>query len=107
MTNMLRERFLPGASSAGLVAALALSAALTASPARADRCDDLASQLKNQIDGLRVGQTAAGVIYLAPTRSSPGPIASRRRPSSISLPAHRRSSSPCRRTTCSRAPRAA
>jgi hypothetical protein len=65
MTNMLRERFLPGAASAGLVAALALSATLTASPARADRCDDLASQLKNQIDGLRVGQTAAGVIYLA------------------------------------------
>ena len=47
------------------VAALAVSAIITASPARADRCDDLASQLKNQIDGLRVGQTAAGVIYLA------------------------------------------
>ena len=46
-------------------AALALSAALAASPARADRCDDLAGQLKNQIDGLRIGQTAAGVIYLA------------------------------------------
>jgi hypothetical protein len=48
-----------------LAAALVALAALTASPARADRCDDLASQLKNQIDGLRVGQTAAGVIYLA------------------------------------------
>lgn len=48
-----------------LAATLALSAILSASPARADRCDDLASQLKNQIDGLRVGQTAAGVIYLA------------------------------------------
>lgn len=65
MTNMLRTRFLPGATSAGLVAVLALLGALTASPAHADRCDDLASQLKNQIDGLRVGQTAAGVIYLA------------------------------------------
>ena len=46
-------------------AALALSATLAASPARADRCDDLANQLKNHIDGLRIGQTAAGVIYLA------------------------------------------
>jgi hypothetical protein len=35
-----------------------------ASPARADRCDDLAAQLKNQIDGLAVGKTAANVIYL-------------------------------------------
>jgi hypothetical protein len=36
-----------------------------ASPARADRCDDLAAQLKNQIDGLGVGKTAANVIYLS------------------------------------------
>ena len=35
------------------------------SPARADRCDDLAAQLKNQIDGLDVGKTAANVIYLS------------------------------------------
>jgi hypothetical protein len=39
--------------------------ALAASPARADRCDDLAGQLKNQIDGLSVGKTAANVIYLS------------------------------------------
>jgi hypothetical protein len=45
-----------------LAAALAL---LAASPARADRCDDLAGQLKNQIDGMRIGQTAANLIYLA------------------------------------------
>jgi hypothetical protein len=48
-------------------AALALTAALLAlvpSPARADRCDELAAQLKNQIDGLTVGRTAANVIYL-------------------------------------------
>lgn len=38
---------------------------LAASPARADRCDDLAGQLKNQIDGLTVGKTAANVIYLS------------------------------------------
>jgi hypothetical protein len=48
--------------------ALSLLAAFTmlaASPARADRCDDLAVQLKNQIDGLTVGKTAANVIYLS------------------------------------------
>ena len=53
-----------------LAAALALlaAAALTmssASPARADRCDDLAAQLKSQIDGLGVGKTAANLIYLS------------------------------------------
>jgi hypothetical protein len=41
---------------------LALSAT---SPARADRCDDLAAQLKGQIDGLAVGKTAANLIYLS------------------------------------------
>ena len=48
--------------------ALLTSAVLTvsgASPARADRCDDLAKQLKNQIDGLAVGKTAANLIYLS------------------------------------------
>jgi len=51
--------------SALLATALGLLAAFTVSPARADRCDDLANQLKSQIDGMRVGQTAAGTIYLA------------------------------------------
>src|SRR6266481_2849204 len=49
----------------GLLATFAFVAAFTSSPARADRCDDLANQLKGQIDGMRVGQTAAGTIYLA------------------------------------------
>jgi hypothetical protein len=50
-----------------MFAALALPAAIfaTASPARADRCDDLAAQLKGAIDGLSVGKTAANVIYLS------------------------------------------
>jgi hypothetical protein len=48
-----------------LFATLALLAAFAATPARADRCDDLAGQLKNQIDGIRIGQTAANLIYLA------------------------------------------
>ena len=51
--------------SAGLAATLALLAALGASPTRADHCDDLANQLKNQIDGLKVGITAANIIYLS------------------------------------------
>jgi hypothetical protein len=48
--------------------ALLATAVLTvsgASPARADRCDDLAKQIKNQIDGLTVGKTAANLIYLS------------------------------------------
>src|SRR4051794_14282097 len=40
-------------------------AALAVSPARADRCDDIAVQLKSQVDGLKVGITAANVIYLS------------------------------------------
>ena len=45
-----------------LAAAFAIFAA---SPAHADRCDDLAKHLKDGIDGLRIGQVAAGTIYLA------------------------------------------
>jgi hypothetical protein len=37
---------------------------LFASPARADRCDDLAKQLAGQIDGLKIGATRGGIIYL-------------------------------------------
>ncbi|CCE03345.1 hypothetical protein [Bradyrhizobium sp. STM 3809] len=33
--------------------------------ARADRCDDLAKELKNGIEGIKIGQTAAGTVYLA------------------------------------------
>lgn len=44
---------------------LAIATAFAPSPARADRCDDLASQLKGQIDGLHVGKTAANAIYLS------------------------------------------
>src|SRR5580698_6027914 len=37
-----------------------------ASPARASqRCDDIADELKNQIDGLKVGITAGNTIYLS------------------------------------------
>ena len=48
------------------VAAFALLATLAfASPARAAGCEDIANELKNQIDGLKVGITAARVIYLS------------------------------------------
>ena len=50
---------------AATLALLAAIVTLGASPARADRCDDLAAQLKSQIDGLGVGKTAANVIYLS------------------------------------------
>jgi len=46
-----------------LLAALAFAA--LASPARADQCDDIAGQLKAQIEGLKVNFTAANVIYLS------------------------------------------
>jgi len=48
-----------------LALALLTAVALGASPARADRCEDIAGQLKSQIDGLKVGITAARVIYLS------------------------------------------
>ena len=49
---------------AAVLSALALTM-LAASPARADRCDDLAGQLKSQIDGLAVGKTAGNLIYMS------------------------------------------
>ena len=49
------------AAALALLAAIPLTVSGT-SPARADRCDDIAGQLKGQIDGLKVGITAANVI---------------------------------------------
>jgi hypothetical protein len=48
-----------------LAALLLLTAAFAASPAHADRCDDIAKHLASQIDGLKVGITAANIIYLS------------------------------------------
>lgn len=45
--------------------AVFVTVGLAASAAHADRCDDLAGQLKSQIDGLSVGRTAANVIFLS------------------------------------------
>jgi hypothetical protein len=51
-----------------LAAALLTAIALTVSaisPARADRCDDIAAQLGGAIDGLKVGFKAGNNIYLS------------------------------------------
>ena len=47
-----------------LAATLALVAVVGASPARADRCDDIAKELKNQIDGLKISMNTGNMIYL-------------------------------------------
>ena len=47
-----------------IVFAAAVIVLAAASPARADRCDELANQLAKQIDGMKVGRTVAGNIYL-------------------------------------------
>lgn len=48
-----------------LAAALPLLAALTASPARADRCEDIAKELKSQIDGIKISVNTGRMIYLS------------------------------------------
>src|SRR5258706_13828607 len=58
------------ASASALLAALALLIVAGTSPARADRCDDLAGQLKRQIDGLAVSTPAPNVIFLSHPRAS-------------------------------------
>jgi hypothetical protein len=72
--NGARASIAPGVSmlknSRSCSIALAMLAAVcfivsSASSARADRCDDIAGQLKNQIDGLTVGKTAANVITMS------------------------------------------
>ena len=70
MTNYRLATSIQSPASSGFPAGLVLLAAMAltvsgAAPARADRCDDLAAQLKNQIEGLGVGKTAANVIYLS------------------------------------------
>ena len=47
-----------------LPAAVLLGLTLPTCPARADQCEDIAKQLANQIDGLKVNFRAANIIYL-------------------------------------------
>jgi len=65
MTRKLLRYGISNVRSACFATALVLLAVSGASPARADRCDDIAAQLKGQIDGLKVGITAANIIYLS------------------------------------------
>jgi hypothetical protein len=60
MASMQNGRSTVSATALAFLATIAL-----ASPARADRCEDIANQLKGQIDGLKVGITAARMIYLS------------------------------------------
>jgi hypothetical protein len=58
-----------------IFAALALMTAVAlapgASPVRAnERCGDIADELKNQIDGLKIGITAGNTIYLSHPQAS-------------------------------------
>jgi hypothetical protein len=46
------------------LAALALLTAFATSPARADRCDDSAKELANNIDKLKVNFKAANIVYM-------------------------------------------
>jgi hypothetical protein len=48
----------------GFAAALALFAVLGPSPARADRCDDIAKELASQVDKLKVNFKAANIVYM-------------------------------------------
>jgi hypothetical protein len=50
---------------AALALLIATALASGVSPAHADPCDDIAAQLKSQIDGLKVGITAGNTIYLS------------------------------------------
>lgn len=47
-----------------LAAALSLVAAFAASPARADRCDDSAKELANNIDRLKINFKARNTVYM-------------------------------------------
>lgn len=48
-----------------LAATLSLLAALTTSPAQADRCEDIAKELKGQIDGIKISVNTGRMIYLS------------------------------------------
>lgn len=48
----------------GLATVFVFAATLAASPAHADRCDQLAKQVKDQVDGVKIGKTVANNIYL-------------------------------------------
>jgi len=64
MAAMANKTLSSGVRKIVVAAALGLCAAFTASPARADRCDDSAKELANQIDKLKVNFKAGNVVYM-------------------------------------------
>ncbi len=48
-----------------LATALVGLIAVSASPARADRCEDIAKELRARVDGVRIGITTGKTIYLS------------------------------------------
>jgi hypothetical protein len=64
MAANFNQTLISGMRKNALAAALGLCAVLAASPARADRCDDSAKELANQIDKLKVNFKAGNVVYM-------------------------------------------
>ena len=64
MTRTLNSQPKSNIPAMALAAALALGGALTTSPARADRCDDIAKELASQVDKVKVNFKAANIVYM-------------------------------------------
>jgi hypothetical protein len=64
MTRTLDSQPKPNVPVMALAAALTLCAAFGASPAHADRCDDIAKELSNQVDKLKINFKAANIVYM-------------------------------------------
>jgi len=64
MTRTLNSQPKSNIPAMALAAALALGGALAASPARADRCDDIAKELASQVDKVKVNFKAANIVYM-------------------------------------------
>jgi hypothetical protein len=64
MAANFNQALISGVRKSALAVALGLCVALAASPARADRCDDSAKELANNIDKMKVNFKAANTVYL-------------------------------------------
>jgi hypothetical protein len=64
MAANFNQTLISGVRKTTLAATLGLCAVLAASPARADRCDDSAKELANNIDKMKVNFKAANTVYL-------------------------------------------
>jgi hypothetical protein len=64
MAANFNQALISGVRKSALAVALGLCFALAASPARADRCDDSAKELANNIDKLKVNFKAGNVVYM-------------------------------------------